>query len=76
MTGTSDLPHDVEAPTSAVADSSMPSTEKRRDTMRMLAAFLALVLVSFAALSGCATIDLRRMRTDGPPSGPAPGTRA
>ena len=57
MTGTSDLPHDVEAPTSAVADGSMPSTEKRGDTMRMLAAFLALVLVSFAALSGCATIE-------------------
>jgi hypothetical protein len=41
MTGISDLPHDVEAPTSAVADGSMPSTEKRGDTMRMLAAFLA-----------------------------------
>ena len=44
--------------------------------MRMLAAFLALVLVAFAALSGCATIDLRRMRTDGPPSGPAPAAQA
>jgi hypothetical protein len=76
MTGTSDLPHDVEAPTSAVADSSMPSTEKSDDTMRMLAAFLALVLVSFAALSGCATIEENPRTAIGTGVGAAGGAAA
>jgi hypothetical protein len=76
MTGTSDLPHDVEAPTSAVADGTMPSTEKRGNTMRMLAASLALVLVSFAALSGCATIEENPRTAIGTGVGAASGALA
>ena len=76
MTGPSDLPYDVEAPTFAVADGSMPSTEKRIDTIRMLAAFLALVLVSFAALSGCATIEENPRTAIGSGVGAAGGAAA